>query len=441
MGNPIILFHTEKFNFEKAKNDEGKDTVIISGDAQPLDDDSRNGVRYRPDSVKKAAHTLKGVAFLFNHDSSRSLGHVVDSGLSKTHLTYTADVDPEEKEYIRKVERKDIKHVSVGCMVENVEFDEEENIYICDVKEYVELSAVTIPGFSNTSANKESAIFLANELGDKNALEKLKAAVKKSEDTEEIPEEKVDKVAEKVMSGKMKVGDNIEDAEAETPEEETPSEESIEANDDEDDEDSDDDEEDEEEKEGDDEDDSEEGSDDDEDEDETDDDDSDDDEEETKDDDEDDSEESDDEDDEDEEESGEAAAEKKMKELQKKADEEAEAEDETTEEKVAKMSTQMKEVFSKCEDLENRVAIAEANIDAMNDGEEDAEAETPDEKKKDLNPDESEEFKDNHKEQTRTKENLSAKEKALLGKETKKVSDENRKIIKTNDVLLKNKSY
>ncbi len=185
MGNPIVLFHTEEFSFEKAKDDEGNEKVIISGNAQPLDDDSRNGVRYRPESVIKAAPTLAKVAFLFNHNPERSLGHVAEQGMTKTHLTYKADVDPEEKEYIRKVERGDIKHVSVGCMVENVEYDEEENIYVCDVKEYVELSAVTVPGFSNTSANKESAIYLANELGDKKVLEKLEAAAKKNEDSEE----------------------------------------------------------------------------------------------------------------------------------------------------------------------------------------------------------------------------------------------------------------
>ena len=192
MAEPITLFHTEEMQFEK--KGEGKEaTIMISGNAQPLNEDSRNGVRYRPDSVKKAAKSLQGVAFLFNHDSARSLGHVTKSGLTDSHLTYSADVDPEEKEYIRKVERGDIKFVSVGCMVENVQFNEEDNIYECDVKEYVELSAVTVPGFSNTSAEKEgleSAMFLANALGDKKVLQSLKEkaaldAVGKKEDSEE----------------------------------------------------------------------------------------------------------------------------------------------------------------------------------------------------------------------------------------------------------------
>lgn len=181
----IILRFTEEFKFEKIKNEKGKESYIISGNAQPLNEDSRNGIRYRPESVKKKYKTLNNVAFLFNHDTNKSLGHVIESGINNTHMTYRVDVDPEEKEYIRKMERGDIKHVSVGCMIENIAFNEKENIYECDVKEYVELSAVPVPGFSNTSANKEGAIFLANELGDKNILEKLKEAVKKEADEED----------------------------------------------------------------------------------------------------------------------------------------------------------------------------------------------------------------------------------------------------------------
>ena len=207
---PIILFHTEELNFEKVKNEEaGTDTVIISGNAQPLNEDSRNGVRYRADSVKKAYKSLMSCPFLFSHDATRSLGHIIEVGLNDTHITYRADVDPEEKDYIRKVERGDIRHVSVGCMVENVEWSEEENMYICDVKEYVELSAVTTPGFANTSATKEGAIFLANALGDTEVLEKLKNAAeeKKEGDDEDEDEEKK------------------EDAEEETPENDAESEE------------------------------------------------------------------------------------------------------------------------------------------------------------------------------------------------------------------------
>ena len=60
-------------------------------------------------------------------------------------------------------------------MVKNIEWNEDDQIFIVDVKEYIELSAVTCAGFGNTSANKESAIYLAEKLGNNEVLEKLKA--------------------------------------------------------------------------------------------------------------------------------------------------------------------------------------------------------------------------------------------------------------------------
>ena len=318
----IILFHTEEFKFEKKEKD-GLQTVILSGNAQPLNEDSRNGVRYRPESVKKAYKSLANVAFLFNHDSNISLGHTIESDLNETHVTYKVDLDPEEKQYIRKIEREDIKHVSVGCMVENVEFNEEENIYECDVKEYVELSLVPVPGFSNTSVNKEGALFLAEKLGDEKVLEKLKAESEKKETDDEDEED--------------------EDDEENDDEDDKDKDEADDSDDDED-----------EDKEGDDE----------------------------KDDVDDDSEE-------------------------KK--EEADDPEESAEEKLAKTIARVEELFSELDGMKNRLAIIEANVDALNDSEEDSE---PD-KEKDIEPNKEEKFIDNKKKIPKTKEELEAKEKSL----------------------------
>lgn len=402
----VVLFHTEEFSFEKAKDDDGKETVIISGNAQPLSEDSRNGVRYRPDSVKKAAKSLMGVAFLFNHDSSRSLGHVVDQGLTDSHLTYSADVDPEEKEYIRKVERGDIKHVSVGCMVENVEWNEEENIYICDVKEYVELSAVTVPGFANTSANKEGAIFLAEKLGDEKVVDKLKSMAKESKDDTESEEDmSCDKTIGKNIKGDANGGAGTLGKAGE------------EASDDEDDE--------------------EEASDDD------------DDDEEVKDDDDDEASDDDD-DDKDEGAEGDEPASEETPEGSEdtetdtpeegKEDLNSETDDEdepTTDERVEALENKNNELEGMVDELTNRIAILESKVDAMNDEEssEGAEGDEPKEEAEDLEPNKEEEFNSGKEKPAPTKESLAAKEKALFG-DSKKGED-----IDMDKVSMKNKSY
>lgn len=397
----VILFHTEEFSFEKAKDKGGKEIVIISGNAQPLNEDSRNGVRYRPESVKKNYKTLEGVAFLNGHDPTKSLGHVEEVGLTNSHVTFRADVDPEETEYIRKVERKDIRHVSVGCMVENVEWNEEENIYICDVKEYVELSAVTVPGFANTSANKEGAMFLAEKLGDEKVVEKLKAAAKENADEEEKSNHGVEEKAHKERKNRFKKKEDVKsdegDAESDEPDKDNSAEE---AKDDDDNDDSDDDEE------------------------ET----KDDDEEETaddKDDDEDDEEEAKDDDDkdDDEEESAEEAIEKKTKELKDKEEElnsEADDEDEpTSEEKIESLENKVSELEGKNDELENRLAVVEAKVDALNEeeGKEELDKEEPDTSEEDseIEPDKEEKFNSNKDKPAPTKQSLAAKEKALFG--------------------------
>ncbi len=373
----VLLKHTEEFKFEKVKNSEGKEEIIISGNAMPLGEMSRNKVKYRDESVKNAYKTLEGKAFLNGHDATKSLGHVQESGLSKTHVTYKANIDPEEKEYIRKSERGDIRHVSVGCMVDSVEFMEDGTIE-CDVVEFVELSAVTVPGFQNTSAEREglsNLMILTEEFGTKDQLEKLKEKYKDDDDEEEADDSDDDKDKDE--------------------------------SDDEDDKDKDKDE-----KEGDDD-----SDDDDDEKDEEDDDKDKDDEEEDSDDDKDDEEE-------------------KLK--NKKKEDADDSEDESIEESVAKIKSRVEELFSVMDEMNNKMAIIEANIDALNDSDEDVD----DDKKTDegLEPNSEEKFTDKKGNIGRTKEELDAKEKALTGENSKKIN-EDKEIIDMKKVRLKNVSY
>jgi len=229
----VILMNTEEFKFEKIG--EGKEQkIIISGQAMPLKEMSRNGVFYRDESVKKAYKSLEKCAFLFNHDTNQPKGHVVSTEMTEGGITYKADIDPEEKDFIRKVERGDIRHVSVGCMVEKPDFNEEEGTITVDVKEFVELSSVPVPGFKNTSANKEGAMFLAESFGNTEFLDKLKETAKgkpedgsgpnpdcdKKKDKEEAEDEDEDKPEDKKEAEDEKDKDKEEPEDKEKPEDE-----------------------------------------------------------------------------------------------------------------------------------------------------------------------------------------------------------------------------
>lgn len=193
MNNPIV-YHTEAFKFEKLDGKEKK--YILKGNAMPLNETSRNGVYYRPESVKATYHTLEGVPFLFAHQQNKIgdvLGKVEKAGLNDTHVTYEVEIDPEEKEFIRKTEKGYIKNVSVGVMIDpnTVEFDEKNGIAKVDVLEFAELSSAPVPGYRNTSAliGKEQVIMLAESLGRTEIARKLKEQKDEDEDKKETDDE------------------------------------------------------------------------------------------------------------------------------------------------------------------------------------------------------------------------------------------------------------
>jgi len=193
----IKLFNTEEFKIEKAG--QGQDQkVILKGNAMPLNETSRNGVYYRPESVKKAYKSLEGVPFLFAHQQNEVrhvLGKVEKVNIDNSYVTYEADIDPEEKEFIRKSEKGYIKHVSVGCLIDpsTVEFDEENQVAKVDIKEFCELSSAPVPGFKNTNAKlgKQNLVMLAESLGKEDMIKKLKETQdeEKPEETPSNPDE------------------------------------------------------------------------------------------------------------------------------------------------------------------------------------------------------------------------------------------------------------
>ena len=150
IANIVVENYSLKETLNEATGDK---SFILEGLALPFEEYSRNGVFYRTESIKKNHKTMEGVPFLFNHNTEDyPKGKVVGSGLNDEGMTYKVDIDPAEEQLIRKLARKEIKNVSIQCMVENPKFHEDGRAEV-DVKEFLELSAVTVAGFKNTTAN------------------------------------------------------------------------------------------------------------------------------------------------------------------------------------------------------------------------------------------------------------------------------------------------
>ena len=136
-------------SYQVKKKDEG---IIIEGIALPFGKISRNGVKYREESIKRTFKTLENKPLLFNHNPDKVIGHIEKVELTDKGLKYTANVDPAEEWYVRKLERGDINKVSIQVIYDENTVESKENYLEVDIQEFLELSLVTIPGFEDTSA-------------------------------------------------------------------------------------------------------------------------------------------------------------------------------------------------------------------------------------------------------------------------------------------------
>jgi len=129
------------------KQQENSEGLKMQGLALPFEKRSRNGVIYEKESVKKAASTLEGCPVLFNHNEDNSIGHITSTEIRDDGLYYEADLNPELRE-VESLERGDIPHVSIQAMIEETEATDTRGEVA--VTEFLEMSAVTIPGFPST---------------------------------------------------------------------------------------------------------------------------------------------------------------------------------------------------------------------------------------------------------------------------------------------------
>jgi len=145
----------------------GKAEFIMEGLMLPFGRISRNNVMYNKESILDKHKSLIGRPVMYNHQiegNNYPVGHYVDSYCVETadakHPTpgwyYKADIDPHEKDIIRKLERKDLRHVSIqlvgGRVVERLEAETGRQYSEAFVADVIEGSIVPAPGFLDTTA-------------------------------------------------------------------------------------------------------------------------------------------------------------------------------------------------------------------------------------------------------------------------------------------------
>jgi len=167
----IWVSSDSKFIFKESTNPTtGEKKYILRGLMMPKGQISRNNVLYEWNSVLQKHKNLIGRPFMFNHQVDGSTdfpyGHFTESICMDEPITgwesiytvpgwyYAVDVDPVEKNFIRKLERGDLRHVSIQLIGDTVEekYDGNRLYTEATVGDIVEGSAVNSPGFLDTSA-------------------------------------------------------------------------------------------------------------------------------------------------------------------------------------------------------------------------------------------------------------------------------------------------
>jgi hypothetical protein len=138
--------------------------VFLEGVAITFGKPTRNRVSYIYDPSSKTHKTLEGKPFLDTHNDTSirihpPFGHVetCEMGVNPKNnlpcLNYKANIDPEEKDFIRKAKRGDIPGVSIQVLVDEVDEKQDSfgNYIEAHIREYLELSGVLIPGDGDSS--------------------------------------------------------------------------------------------------------------------------------------------------------------------------------------------------------------------------------------------------------------------------------------------------
>lgn len=206
----IVRVSAEKFVVSEAEGD-----VKIAGFALPYDKASRNGNEYIRESVIEAAESMVGRPVLWNHNADWVIGKVKSFEAREDGCHYENELDPAEEYPVRKIKREEVTNVSISCEFdpERSEYDESEGVMKLWVKEFLELSHVTIPGFADTTA-KARENFLKPTKASEDAMSKKdikktqEASASNESDDEEEPMDPVEQFQEKIDSLEAKLQDH-----------------------------------------------------------------------------------------------------------------------------------------------------------------------------------------------------------------------------------------
>lgn len=214
---------------------QGKDgEFLISGPAIH-ETTTRNGTKFVSEELKKSAKSLRDKPILKDHINS------VDTIVGRTtnKVSYDENVGAvmfearitDEKMQLA-INRGDIKNVSVGAMVGDVEEQEDGSVLVKDI-EFVELSLVAVPadpdaGFAKAIAEsfntKKLEAKMSEEITKKEEkLQEVSENLKKLEDAEVSLKEKIKALENKILEKKVaQLEEELEDSEEseEAPEEE-----------------------------------------------------------------------------------------------------------------------------------------------------------------------------------------------------------------------------
>jgi len=192
----------EQFKFKETIDPKtGEKKFRLRGLMLPFNTVSRNKVLYNADSIKEKAKHLIHRPLMYNHqvDSRSDLpyGHFTDSVVmeggalpgwenvySKDGWYYEADIDPAERDIIRKLNRGDLRHVSIQLVGDNVEesFDKDGNNYTeAWVGDIIEGSLVPCPGFLDTTTLMAEAFGKKEDATTSNIPSQTKIVKKKEE--------------------------------------------------------------------------------------------------------------------------------------------------------------------------------------------------------------------------------------------------------------------
>lgn len=209
--NEKVKVLCESYEIKEDYDDNNEKKVFMEGVAITFEKPTRNRVSYTTQSGFDKHKTLVGKPFLDSHidksiNTHPPFGHVVECWTGKNPknglpcLFYKVDIDPKKEDFIRQVRRGDISGTSIQVLVDSVieKMDEFGEYIQANIREFLELSAVLIPGDGDTTMRLvESYNSLKEDLDTSNGnavfntdgvLPKRKV-IRKDPESEEIKEE------------------------------------------------------------------------------------------------------------------------------------------------------------------------------------------------------------------------------------------------------------